>query len=328
MGIKEFPEIKFAQRIIKKHSLKIPFNIEQLVKLYAKVIYKNIPIQGIDGVSLNLKAPGKQVIVVVNSNINKKRQIFTLAHEFGHIIIPWHLGTIVDDTLSQSYKDYEYSILEQEANRFASELLMPRDWVLDQYSNLNGNLSNLHNVIVLSTGVSSQAAAIRMTNSLEKDIIYCAEQYETILFSGSSANTNASLPVKGTDFNKYFYPYFDNYFIHTDGQINYHWWKISSSIRLSHEIDDRTWREILDDIVTDIKPGIDCKKFKNSINGIIAFANGKTLKEGDYTVDSVVAAVIYRLRRPGFEDFVAHKDFYKFVSKKVESMLAEKILKC
>src|SRR5688500_8404326 len=95
-GINDCPEVKLARKIIEKHSLTIPFNVEKLVSEYAEVIYRKIPISGVDGISINLKTIGKQTKIVVNSSIPKTRQIFTLAHELGHIIIPWHLGTIID----------------------------------------------------------------------------------------------------------------------------------------------------------------------------------------------------------------------------------------
>ena len=321
MGLEFLPEEKIAQRVFKINSLKIPFDIEMLVKKYATVIYKNIPIIGIDGVSLNLKMPGKKPTVIVNNNISTKRQTFTLAHELGHVIIPWHIGTIVDDIYNQSYKDYQYSILEQEANRFAAELLMPSDWVLVKYIKLKKNLSELQSLIVDKTGVSDQAGAIKMISLLPKDISYCAVENGKVLHSGSTNRTNAFPHQIGSNFNKNLYPYIDNHFIYSSGTIEYHWWKLSSKITLStNHNDKRTWREILDNIIEDIAPEGDDKKFKSSINGIVAHANGKIKQEKDYSIDTVVSAVIYRLRREDMKDFTSHRDFEIFVTRKVESM--------
>lgn len=54
-------------------------------------------------------------IIVINSNLPNDRKRFTLAHELGHIIM--HLSP---DFIIPEYRDKE-----DEANRFASELLMP-----------------------------------------------------------------------------------------------------------------------------------------------------------------------------------------------------------
>ncbi len=321
MGLANLSEVKLAKKVFISQKLKIPFDIEPLVKKFAKVLYKSIPIDGIDGVSLNLKVPGKTPTVIVNSDISRTRQIFTLAHELGHIIIPWHLGTIVDDIYSQGYKDFEYSITEQEANRFAAELLMPSEWVFAKYKENEFNISQLHRYITSECAVSDQAAAIRIVDLLPKNIVYCAETDNNIvLHSGCTTATNAFLQEANSKFNANFYPYTDNYYKARFRQITYHWWKLSSNITIESNGDNRTWREILDSIIQDIKISEDPKRLKSSINGIIAFANGKTKKESDYSVESVISASIYRLRRENLNEFVSHKDFELFILKKVLSM--------
>jgi len=162
MGLVVQPEIKLALRIIEKHSLKIPIDFDKLVSEYANLIYKHIPIEGVDGVSLNLKVPGKKPTIIVDSNLPKTRQLFTLVHELGHVIIPWHLGTIVDEFHSEYYNYIVYSELEQEANRFAAELLMPGEWVLSEFEKCNYNLASFHENLVRLACVSDQAASIRL----------------------------------------------------------------------------------------------------------------------------------------------------------------------
>lgn len=311
------PEIKLARRIIEKHAITVPFNLEDLVRQYATLIYKSIPISKVDGVSLNLKVPGKTPTIIVNSDLPSKRQLFTLAHEFGHIIIPWHLGTIVDDIYSQSYKDFIYRIQEQEANRFAAELLMPKEWVLSEYQNIKDDLATLHIKIAHNSGVSDHAAAIHIIETLPPNIIYIAEENGKVLHSGRTTGTKASLQDEGDNFSVDFYPYIDNYSNHNVITIRYHWWKLSSKIVINTE-DSRTWREILENIVQEIHPKQGVSKFKMSINGIIASAHGDIKKSGNYNVDSVLTSCLYSLRRSELENFVAHPDFEVFVKKRVQ----------
>lgn len=316
MGLIELPEVKFARRIIAKHSLTIPFDIEKLVSNYGIIIYKEIPFEGIDGVSIDLKVPGKFPRIIVNNKLPPKRQLFTIAHELGHLIIPWHLGTIVDDTQSQGYKDYIYSVLEQEANRFAAELLIPKDWLMGYVAKYKNDYATLHETIAIKSGVSDYAVAIRLIEILPKNILFAAVENGNVLHTGRTAKTDAYLQKKNEIFIADYYPYIDSYTIYQSNSVSYHWWKISDEVEISTE-DIREWRDILNGIVHDINPPEGVEQFKKSINGIIAHANGITKRQGDYSTNSVISAYISRLRREELIRFTSHPDFESFVKAKV-----------
>jgi len=164
MDIDTLPEVKIAKRIAKQHSLQVPVDIESLVKQYATLLYETLPVDGVDGISVNLKIPNKTPLVIVNSGISRPRQVFTLAHELGHLIIPWHVGTIIDEVEEQQpfLRNREYWELEREANRFAAEILMPSDWVCSEYlKTLDPDLTVRR--IADSCGVSSDAAKFRLS---------------------------------------------------------------------------------------------------------------------------------------------------------------------
>lgn len=313
MGLNLSPTAKLAKKIYTKHSLSIPFDLKKLAECYAEVIYRDIPISGVDGVSVNLKVIGKKPRIIVNSNLPATRQLFTLAHELGHVIIPWHTGTIVDDVYNSSYKDYIYFALEQEANLFASELLMPCDWILISYNNLKPNLAALHKLIVDTVGVSDHAAAISMIKALPPDIIYIAEQENHILHSGKTENTNATLPESNQQLSENQYPYINSHTRFKSRNVTYHWFDLNAKVFI--EINDtREWRQVLHEIASDIQPIEGVEKFKKSVNGIVSFANGRLkMNQSEYSVDSLITACLYRFERNGFEKFVAHSDFKSFV---------------
>ncbi len=323
MGIENFPEVKFARRLLAKRSLTIPFDIDELISNYGDIVYKEIPFEGIDGVSVNIKVPGKFPKIVVNSTLPPKRQLFTKAHELGHIIIPWHLGTIVDDIYSQGYKDFIYSELEQEANRFAAELLMPKDWLIGYVEKHKDNYALLHETIALKSCVSDYAAAIRLIGILPKNILFTAVENGYVKHSGRTANTDAYLQNNNEIFKADFYPYNDSYTIYKTNSLNYHWWKISDEVEISTE-DNREWREILNSIANDINPPEGVVQFKKSINGIVAHANGKVKMQGEYSVKTVISACISRLRRDGLVRFTSHPDFESFVKAKVVELFNKK----
>ena len=68
------------------------------------------------------------IIVFTNTSSRLSREIFTLAHEIGHVIL--HMGSnvsFIDDSVTIS--DRSTDEMEKEANYFAACLLMPEDRV-------------------------------------------------------------------------------------------------------------------------------------------------------------------------------------------------------
>lgn len=320
MGLRIPAEIKLARKIIKKHSLQVPFDLNKLAEQYAEVIYKDIPINGVDGVSLNLKVIGKKPKIIVNSNSPSTRQLFTLAHELGHVIIPWHTGTIVDDIHNSNYKDFAYSVLEHEANLFASELLMPREWVLLNYEIHKHDIGSFHEFIVNSIGVSGQAAAISLVKNLPPGIVYIAEHKNIILYSAQTKNTNIKLPETNQQFSKNIYKHVNAHTVYKAKTITYHWFDLNAQLCIEETKDIREWRQILHDIATDINPTVGIDSFKKSVNSIISFTNGNIkLNQDSYNKESVTTACLYKFEREGYEKFIIHPDFKIFIKKRVEA---------
>ena len=149
VGIELTPETNLARTIIDKYSLSPPVDIQSMVEAYARLSFVHIPFRGVDGVSLNLKARDKSTHVIVNSDGAPSRQRFTMAHELGHILIPWHVGSVLIDQVApvssrpSSYFTHESWIMETEANSFAAELLMPYSWIKRAISTTD-DLSKIH----------------------------------------------------------------------------------------------------------------------------------------------------------------------------------------
>ncbi len=295
MEFREAPAIKLARRIIVKYSLSVPFDLMSLIRTYANLIILPIPIKGVDGVSLNLKVPKKTPTIILNSNLPKTRQLFTLAHELGHIIIPWHNGTIIDEIYNQSYNNFVYRRFEQEANMFAAELLMPKNWILSKFEIYNNDIAALQSCLVTTIGVSDQAAAIRLIETLPPHFVFASERNGIVVESGITNGTYAIRLEEGCNFSIDYYPYIDKYSSHDTGSIRYHWWKIKSKISIKGD-DNRSWREILDNILNDIQMRDDPIKFRRSLNGIVGSAHGMVKKGKEYCIESVYSAVLFTLR--------------------------------
>ena len=98
MDIDTTPARKIARRVVERHELVPPIDVKTLLEHYADLLILPIPFEGIDGISMHLKVPGRTPRVIVNENNSENRLRFTMAHELGHVIIPWHVGMIIDIT--------------------------------------------------------------------------------------------------------------------------------------------------------------------------------------------------------------------------------------
>ena len=81
------------------------------------------------GFSIEEDQGGPALIINTDNTISIERQIFTAAHELGHLILHKYDENISDEKMEQK---------EIEANRFAAELLMPNDAFLREWKRLEG----------------------------------------------------------------------------------------------------------------------------------------------------------------------------------------------
>lgn len=116
------PEIKLATKVVKTNGLVIPTNVEELASKYAKLTFDSTLPNGVDGILIRRPHVRPEIIVQSSTSFNRKR--FTIAHELGHLLIPWQLGSNACDTRHQSS-----GVEETEANRFAAALLLPHTWL-------------------------------------------------------------------------------------------------------------------------------------------------------------------------------------------------------
>ena len=78
---------------------------------------------------------GDSVSMIVNSSSEKSRQRFTVAHEIGHFLL--HKGAVYLDkrvrvNLLDRGPGLATAFEEIQANQFAAELLMPREWMIEE----------------------------------------------------------------------------------------------------------------------------------------------------------------------------------------------------
>lgn len=321
------PEEKFAQRLLARHNLIPPYDLKELASLYAEVGFLYFP-NDADGISLGLKQYDKPRIYI-NASRLEVRQRFTLAHELGHVIIPWHIGNIVSHTDIRRddgendldpqvgrNDDFEYRQIEGEANRFAAELLIPTSWlvgILEKVDIFNFEEA-LHEVIDQSE-TSRDTALIKVFNALPPGYI-CAEinDSKTVINSFMSSNTQVYKLALGTDCSFEPYPIYKEKTFFNLGNRSYILWSFENSIELPNELLPNSWREVLDIILEDT--GLHSKR--QNINAILPSVFQTVKAKAD---PEVFSCIVHRYsEREDLEGFIQHSLFEEYVVKRLKEL--------
>ena len=119
---------KLVDAIIKQNpSISIPIPVEEIARLAGISKIQPLSSAGFEG-TLIANAEKSDGEIFFNSTRPRSRQRFTIGHELGHFLLPWHRHTTfnctTEDISGRTNKDWE-----AQANQFAAELLLPRSLV-------------------------------------------------------------------------------------------------------------------------------------------------------------------------------------------------------
>lgn len=320
------PEEKLACRLVARHNLTPPYNLKELVSLYAEVESLNFPFDA-DGISIGLKQRNKPKIYI-NSLRPDVRQKFTLAHELGHVVLPWHIGNIVSHTeikdseepifepQSTSANSFEYRQIEAEANRFAAELLMPRCWLSKFIETVDlQNFDDTLKEVMSLCGTSRSTTLIKFFDVLPPGYA-CAEinSDNIVINSFISSGTQVYGLSRDTYCAEDVYPIYKESLSFNLGNRSYVAWTFERSIELPEEPDNTPWRTILKSILKDT----DLHDKKPSINAILP-SLFQSIRGGEDT--EVFSAIVHRYSgRKDLEGFVRHPLFEQYIVKRLKEL--------
>lgn len=130
-----YPE-QYAQDIVSSFDLTPPIDLTKICeKLDIRINYESL--HSIE--ALLIISSGKKNIIIDNSrSLYPQRERFTIAHEIGHYIIPWHENLQQCDKIVNFESNDE---VEKQANDFASELLVPKSNLLEDIKDKKVTLS-------------------------------------------------------------------------------------------------------------------------------------------------------------------------------------------
>lgn len=124
------PDAIVGEILRQNPEMPFPLPLEELAHVAGIKQIAELQTEGFEGM-LMTDAEKSSGVILVKANGNPQRRRFTVAHELGHYLLPWHRQTKYSCT-TESIKDAgdearasRLMEMEQEANAFASELLMP-----------------------------------------------------------------------------------------------------------------------------------------------------------------------------------------------------------
>lgn len=170
---------KFASKIVESKNLIPPIDPVSIIKSYGIEIIEDENQFGIEAFS----ELGEKLQITINTEFTfPARKRFTLAHELGHIMIPWHNGDVKCDT-DTPYKMIDGQRLldtqELEANIFASELLMPHDWLVEQIKEVNTTFQNVISIVKDKAQTSIMACLYALEDILPPGNLYYVQKSNT-----------------------------------------------------------------------------------------------------------------------------------------------------
>ena len=307
------PVEKMAARLLARHNLTPPYDLLALARTYSNLEFLPFPIPA-DGITIGI-GENKRPTILINTNAPEPRKRFTLAHELGHIFIPWHTGTIVSH-IDEGLGDAKYTQMESEANSYAAELLLPTTWLIEEYQK-SPNIKSFLDSTLEKTGASRDATLIKVFKVLTSPLI-CAQISDT--GKRLTGYKTATAPYYDLDerapLTKHTFANAKESEAFSLGDRNYIIWAFEEVKFKEGEEDLREWRDILNQILYETQQ----EDRLQSINAILA-ANFKK----DIPLLDACANILRAFDRNGqYQDIMGHRLFGQYVIKRATELSKRK----
>lgn len=196
-------EARVAERFLHRRGLTPPVPVEDLVREFADVETAQFPGDW-DALLLQVRDERPQVILSADGASNPRRRRFTLAHELGHLLIPWSLGTAFCHADGSSrISDELIGTLEAEANRFAAELLVPRRWLLTRIDHTSNISARDFADIAVEADVSPPVAILASAAALPPgSMLLLVGKDGLVQYSAVATETYVRCPQSGDNFDE------------------------------------------------------------------------------------------------------------------------------
>lgn len=311
---------KIARRVITKNGLKPPIDIINLAKKYSEYEECMLPF---DVEGLCVQSIDNKPKILINQWQVENRKRFTVAHELGHVILPWHAGSIAcAPTSTDAYSNILIDKMEKEANLFAAEVLMPNEWIQEKFLKYSDDISGILLEVYLEAKVSIHAAVLRLRD-------YVGLGYHFLI--AYNDEVNMLVRTDGTSYKgilksikDFKYAFSDEINIIELGEYQVFWAKEKFYIEKLNVSVNQDSNSLMIQILEDVYGSEDVNKFRNKINGIFGAANGRVKGSSNPKEDLHYLIARSLSTKRDLVDFENHSLFSTFVNVKIIEMLGKK----
>jgi hypothetical protein len=286
-------EQRLAALLVERYRLAPPVALERVMRDFADVEDDDVP-AGCDGLVLWLHGPRIRPLVILDRAQSVARRRFTLAHELGHILLPWHLGSTLACNTRASLLDAEDHVAdaEREANRFAADLLVPPTWLDRKVAGIRDDSVAALMRALADAQVSAHVACLRLLETLPPGHVFAIlDRTGRVELSGQTPETRIAPPPRDTALER---ALLDRFAARVEeipfGPWLVIWWTYRGSHAEPPDDDPRRSREVLDALMARHAAGLeDERRLRLALSGVIGAANGDARRQGDTAVGSLHA---------------------------------------
>jgi hypothetical protein len=319
-------EERVAALIVDRFDLSPPVDLGRLEEVFADVEADAIP-GSCDGLVLGLHGPRPRPLILLKRGRPRRRQRFTLAHEFGHVLLPWHVGSsyLCDTGRGFDEEDFHAAADETQANRFAAHLLVPSRW-LDQLRAEHGDDHVAPLMAAIDHAeVSAHVACIRLGAALPPGRVFAVlDDDQRVVLSGQTAATRIDPPEEGEPLNSRRLSRFATEIEEIRfASRRVMWWTFGTEgDGEGGSVDPRSAREVLDALLDRHLTPANAQHVRQSLGGVIGAENSVAKREG--VVDRGDLYARFRARfakaRDYPESLLEDPDFDIWVQKRADDL--------
>lgn len=178
-----FQAIKnLAAQVVERFNLEPPVDIRALVENHTDLEYCDWPYEACSGIAI---LSGDRPKVFIRNRQWPRRERFTLAHEFGHVMIGWHVNAIDCKPSGELNPPSDGTFLginqEREANEFASRVLLP-DRSVEHFRTAYVDPTTILETVAQAE-MSATAGTIAVSRSLLPGYVFLVPGYDRMISS-------------------------------------------------------------------------------------------------------------------------------------------------